>query len=215
MEMKNTTSNEFNEIISKFESNEERGAIYWRAKTIIQNNPEYTVDACLLLLTTWNFAHLSSILKKSRGRSFNYERIKKTTEIFLPIIKKLDKENIKDCNLDLFKEDIEKAYMTLYDNEQIRGIGASKVLMLLNDNLFVAWDNAIIKWYSKGLNRGKKIKQNRDYFSFLKLMQNNFRGITLSEKNQNVCGFKRGLAKAIDEYNFQMAPRQKNKDKLL
>ena len=48
-----------------------------------------------------------------------------------------------------------------------------------------------------------------DYFNFLKLMQDEFKEVSLSEENRLVDNLPRGFGKAIDEYNFQETPRGK------
>jgi len=192
---------EFNKVVSGFESHEGRGIVYWRAKEIIQKNPEYTADAVLLLLSTWNFAHMSSVLKKVHGWNFDYGKIKSDVDKVLPYLKDLEGLDIRTVDLKGIEKKISKIYSPLNKNDNIRSVGATKIMMLLNDDLFVAWDNAIKKW--KGIYRTEP----KDYMDFLRLTQEEFKGIELYEKNQQVSGMKRGFAKAIDEYNFQKAPR--------
>jgi len=200
---------EFNKKISEFEKEEGRGIIFWRAKEIMSKSSEFDTDACLLILTTWNFAHMSSFFKKVRGNKFNYNLIKDSIEQVKPYLKIFGKESIKSADLKKLEENIKKIYELLQKNKQINSVGASKILMLLNDNIFVAWDNAIIKHYSKRLPKGKTLrrKDGESYFRFLQLMQKTFDHIELDEQNIIVNGQNKGWAKAIDEYNFLTVPR--------
>jgi len=200
---------EFNKVISEFETFKERGAIYWRAKEIIKSNPKYTVDAIILLLSTWNVAHFSNVLKGRTLKNgnkweFNYNKIKSDVMKILPIIDEFKELNIKTLNIEDNKEKISEIYEILENNDNIRNVGATKIMMLLNDNVFIAWDGDIKKWYEI------KSDNSEDYIRFLLLMQENFKNINLSENNKKVREFERGIGKAIDEYNFQKVRQNKN-----
>ncbi len=207
--MEAINSKGFNKKISEFERDEGRGIIYWRAKEIISKNKEFDIEAILLLLTTWNFAHMSSVFKKIKGYKFNYNLIRNSIEKVKPLLKVFEGKSLKSLNLKKFEEEIKTVYRILQENEQIKAVGASKVLMLLNDDVFAAWDGAIIDYYSKYQQRGKKFgkKDGDAYYRFLLLMKEKFGQIILNKENEN-----KGFAKAIDEYNFLIVPRKNKKE---
>ena len=182
------TQEQFREKIDEF-NQEPRNSIYDRCKKLIEKG--FKVDGSIYLLSIWNVAWFSNVLK---GGRFSYEGIEKSLKEVKKnlenIQEKGNNKGIKDVDLDKIEEEIKKIYDTLSKNNNIKYVGASKIMMLLNDKLFVAWDTKIQKNYKK------EFKNNKfDYFNFLKLMQKKFCHLKIVNRTY-------GFAKYIDEYNY-------------
>ena len=87
---------------------------------------------------------------------------------------------------------IDKIVKEIYSKfSKIKGVqytGASKVMHLLNRELFVMWDKDIRRTY------GFDNDDAADYFGFLKIMQKKFKDVIWETPDKT-------FAKAIDEYN--------------
>ena len=133
----------------------------------------YKYQAITLLLATWNFAYFRYILT-----SFDLDKFKKELE-------RLEKTDLKffdgqkfeniDLNNEKVRNKIKKIYYVI-SNSGIAPVGATKVMYLLNPNVFVMWDNGIILHYRTKTKKDRKTvgKINNSpegYFNFMRLMQ--------------------------------------------
>jgi len=130
---------------------------------------------------------------------------------------KLQGKSLLDINLD--DKEIEDAIKEAYDSAEVKYIGAtaiSKILHLLNPELFVMWDDDIRKKY-------KVAGSVAGYLEFLKLVKREVEEAIEEEARKRGCGKKeiaericrelpsnklgskyneKTLAKLIDEYNW-------------
>lgn len=186
----------FEKTIEEFQKIEDaRDQLWDRAKILIEKG--FEVEAYILILATWNFARFRYFMKNFDLREF-HEVIKRVN----PIFKKL--ENAQFENTDFTDNIVAKDIKYIYD--QLKQIaeqtGASKIMALKNSNLFVMWDTEIRKIY-KIDNKGKA----DDYIQFLTKMQVYFKDIKWDSKT-------RPFAKAIDEYNYVIADKNREKRKI-
>lgn len=187
---------EFEKTIEEFQKIEDaRDQLWDRAKILIEKG--FEIEAYILILATWNFARFRYFMKNFDLREF-HEVIKRVN----PIFKKL--ENAQFENTDFTDNIVAKDIKYIYD--QLKQIaeqtGASKIMALKNSNLFVMWDTEIRKIY-KIDNKGKA----DDYIQFLTKMQEYFKDIKWDGKT-------RPFAKAIDEYNYVIADKNREKRKI-
>jgi len=112
------------------------------------------------------------------GKSFFYQLIWRRTKNF----------NFQSTNFDEIKEIVEHIYMILSAVKGVEYTGASKVMHLLNRNLFVMWDGYIRDEYEYG-------DTGEDYVDFLKQMQEKFKDIDWDMPDKS-------FTKVIDEYNY-------------
>lgn len=184
---------EFERIIKKFHKIEDaRDQLWDRAKTLIEKG--FEIEAYILILATWNFASFRYVMKDFDLRKFHDIIIK-----INPIFKKLENKQFEKIDFadDFLMADIKFIYTQL--KQIAKQTGASKIMALKNEKLFVMWDTKIRKLYHID-NRGSA----EDYIVFLKKMKNDFAGIKFEGK-------KTSLAKAIDEYNYVITQEnQKN-----
>jgi len=210
------TDNEFFDATLEFDNLEKRSNFYDMAINLITN--KFEIEAYILILATWNFAGFRFFLKK-----FNIFEFKKLLKELDPYFKKLQNEEIRTIDFDLYKADIMIIYNSLSLIEGIKYTGASKLMHLKNRNLFVMWDTYIkgskaLKHYKqleivkKGVWKIKKFGDSaEDFFQFLKDMQELFKNIGFNSD-------KKTFAKAIDEFNYvkitlpvQAMEKKKNK----
>ena len=187
---------EFEETIAEFQKIEDaRDQLWDRAKVLIEKG--FEVEAYILILATWNFARFRYFMKNFDLREFQ-EVINRVN----PIFKKL--ENTQFENTDFAKNIVATDIKYIYD--QLKKIaeqtGASKIMALKNSKLFVMWDTEIRKIY-KIDNKGAA----DDYIQFLIKMQEYFKAIKWIDKTPP-------LAKAIDEYNYVIADRNRGLRKI-
>jgi len=187
---------EFEKTIEEFQKIEDaRDQLWDRAKVLIEKGLE--VEAYILILATWNFARFRYFMKNFDLREFQ-EVIKRVN----PIFKKL--ENTQFESTDFTNSNVVEDIKYIYD--QLKKIaeqtGASKIMALKNSKLFVMWDTEIRKIY-KIDNKGNS----DDYIRFLIKMKQYFKDIKWTGKTAP-------LAKAIDEYNYVIADRNRGVRKI-
>ena len=184
---------DFENTIKKFRIIEDaRGSLWDRVRNLLLKG--YETEAYILILATWNFADFRYFLKNFDLYKFE-NVIKKLTPIFNKVKNKtFEKTDFKNKDL---QKDIKLIYSDL--KKVVRQTGASKIMALKNQNLFVMWDTEIRKMY-KIDNRATP----NDYIEFLGKMKNEFKEIKYRNK-------KIPFAKAIDEYNYVKADERKKK----
>ncbi|MFA4831155.1 MAG: hypothetical protein WC618_03195 [Patescibacteria group bacterium] len=182
---------EFEKTISEFQKIEDaRDQLWDRAKVLIEKG--FEVEAYILILATWNFARFRYFMK-----NFDLREFQAVINRVNPVFKKL--ENTHFENIDFTDNTVVIDIKFIYN--QLKKIaeqtGASKIMALKNSKLFVMWDTEIRKIY-KIDNKGEA----DDYIHFLIKMQKCFENIKWSGKIPP-------LAKAIDEYNYVIADRNR------
>jgi hypothetical protein len=187
---------DFEKTISEFQKIEDaRDQLWDRAKVLIEKG--FEVEAYILILATWNFARFRYFMKKFDLREFQ-EVINQVN----PVFKKLENTHFENINFTdtTVATDIKYIYNKL--KKIAEQTGASKIMALKNSKLFVMWDTEIRKIY-KIDNKGEA----DDYIQFLTKMQKYFEDIKWSGKTPP-------LAKAIDEYNYVIANRNRGARKI-
>jgi len=172
------------ELIEKckiYNSYEGRASFYGQAIEIVE---QYPVQAAIIILATWNVARFRYVVSEPK----NLHDLIDAVHACLPILEKLKGKSFAETNFDEIENEVKQLYSTLSKVKGAEYTGGSKVLHILNRNLFVIWDSYIRKKY------GYNVTAN-DYFRFLKYMQSRFAGIEWTDSNKT-------LAKAIDEYNY-------------
>jgi len=165
----------------QFEELEARSSFYDIAIEVVE---EYPLQASIIILATWNVSRFRFMVSDSR----NLANLVEGMEACAPLFEELKDKTFQNTDFDEAKETIENIYSTLSAVKGVEYTGASKVMHLLNRNLFVMWDANIRDAYGFG-NSGK------DYVNFLKEMQAEFKSIPWDVPGKT-------LAKAIDEFNY-------------
>lgn len=183
------TQAEFDATIADFDALEPtRSPLYGMGLKLLDVG--YEIEAYLLILATWNFANFRYILT-----TFDLSAFRQSIETTAPIFQRLKQHIFQKANLDVLTEDIKAVY------SQFKGLvgqtGAAKLLHFKHPALFIMWDTDIRKRF-KIPNKSSP----DDYIAFLKKMKSEFGHITWTRQD-------RTLAKAIDEYNFVVAHRNK------
>lgn len=182
---------EFEKTISEFQKIEDaRDQLWDRAKVLIEKG--FEVEAYILILATWNFARFRYFMKNFDLREFQ-EVINQVNLVF----KKLENTHFENIDFtdDTVVIDIKFIYNEL--KKIAEQTGASKIMALKNSKLIVMRDTEIRRIY-KIDNKGEA----DDYIKFLIEMQKCFKDIRWSSKTKP-------FAKAIDEYNYVIADRNR------
>lgn len=200
MNLKKISEEFFLESIKKFDLLEKRTNYFTLAKNLIENN--YFIEGHLLVLTTWNFARFRYV-----NKTFDIEAYRNNIISLEKDFNKLKDSDIIIINLNQFKANISNIYNTLSEIKGVEFTGATKIMHLINPNLFVIWDNYIrcgkpkIKYMKLKLfkeyyyNFIKYGNSSDGYIRFLQEMQNNF-------KHLKPKLLAKPMAKAIDEFNY-------------
>jgi len=171
-----------NEKLLKFSKKELRWDFYPMFLRLKKNG--FIIEACLLMLSTWNFAGFRFAMKE-----FNLDHFIKTMREVELLLKEVKTKSFKTINFDIYKTNIQKAFTKLASIKGIQKTGTSKLMHLIVPKVFVMWDTYIRNYYS--FKKGDA----DDYINFLKLMQSEF------PKVKSYQG--RTVAKLIDEHNYK------------
>jgi len=145
---------------------------------------DFTIEACLLMLSTWNFACFRFAMKE-----FNLDHFIQTMKEVELLLKEVKIKSFNTINFDIYKTNIKKSFTKLANIKGIQKTGTSKLMHLIAPKVFVMWDTYIRDYY--GFKKGDA----DDYINFLKLMQSEF------PKAKSYQG--RTVAKLIDEHNYR------------
>ena len=145
---------------------------------------EFPLQASIIILAVWNTGRFRFMASDSQ----NLIDLQKAIEESKPLFESVKGKDFRTVKFDEIEHTVKRIYSMLSKVLGVEYTGASKVMHLLNRNLFVMWDRDTREEY------GYYIADENDYFDFQKKMQEKFGGIEWSMPNKT-------LAKAIDEYN--------------
>jgi hypothetical protein len=187
------TQADFEATIADFDNLEPtRSQLYGRGLDLLAAG--YEVEAYLLILATWNFANFRYILK-----GFDLGAFSKTIKDTAPIFQRLKQSTFQTADFDALAKDIKDVYSKF--KARVGQTGAVKLLHFKHPGLLIMWDTDIRRRF--------KIRNEStpdDFIRFLKAMRSEFGHIEWTRQD-------RTLAKAIDEYNFVVAHRNKKRKK--
>jgi hypothetical protein len=166
--------------------NEPKASYYDIALEIVD---AYPIQASIIILATWN----SGRFRYMQSDTQNLLELQKAIKECEPLFGKVKEENFKTVKFDEIGDTVKRIYSTFSKVKGVEYTGASKVMHLLNRELFVMWDDPIRNNLGYG-------NTDEDYLNFLKDMQDKF-------KNTKWTMPKKTLAKAIDEYNEVTIPK--------
>lgn len=166
----------------EFKNEEGRASYYDVALEIVDDHP---LHASLIILAVWNMNRFRFMANDTN----NLVDLKNAIEEFKPLFEQFRGKNFKTVNFDEIRDKVELIYFKFSQINGVEYTGTSKVMHLLNRDLFVMWDREIREEY------GFDVADGNGYFNFLKLMQEKFKGVEWDVLPN------RTLAKAIDEYN--------------
>jgi hypothetical protein len=181
-----------------FRREEGRASFYDVALEIVDDHP---LQASIVLLAVWNISRFRFMASDSE----NLVHLKKAMNECEPLFKKLEGETFRKANFDDIGDTVKQIYTILSKVKGVEYTGTSKVMHLLNRELFVMWDTDIRKEYGVSTD-------STDYLDFQKKMQEKFKDTKWDMPNKS-------FAKAIDEYNQvtitipKMAERKKRKQR--
>lgn len=169
------------EMCKEFRKIEGRASFYDIAIEIVDSHP---LQAVIIILATWNVGRFRFMVSNPQ----NLIDLKNALEKYKPLFKKVKSGDFQTVNFDKIGKTVKQIYSLLSKVKGVEYTGASKIMHLLNPNLFVMRDNGIRKKYKVEVNP-------KDFLEFQKLMQKLFGNIKWDEPTK-------ALPKAIDEYNY-------------
>jgi len=182
-------------VCEEFRKVEGPASFYDVALEIVDAHP---LQASIIILAVWNTGRFRFIASDTQ----NLLDLQKAIEESKPLFEKVRGKDFKAVNFDEIGDAVKQIYSILSKVKGVEYTGASKVMHLLNKELFVMWDTDIRDEYGYDVT-------GEDYFKFLKEMQEKFKGVAWSISD-------RTFAKAIDEYNqvtITFPKRRKEKQK--
>jgi len=174
-------SEELREACEEFKKEEGRASFYDLALEIVDDHP---LQASVIILAVWNMNRFRFMASDTR----NLVNLRKAIKDCKPLFEKMKGMHFRTVKFDYIKDSVEAIYSKLSSVYGVEYTGASKVMHLLNRDLFVMWDTDTRDEY------GFSDASSADYVSFLKLMQDKFKNIEWSVPNKT-------FAKAVDEWN--------------
>lgn len=165
----------------EFEQNGGRANFYDVAIEIVDKHP---LQASIIILAVWNFNRFRFFSSDSK----NLAKLREALDNCWSLFEKTEDEDIKTINFDMHKDTIKKIYDSFSKVRGVEYTGASKVMHLMNRNLFVMWDRSIRDKLNYGSSAG-------EYLRFLRDMQKEIKNVGWDKTTKT-------LAKAIDEYNY-------------
>ncbi len=196
-----------------FLQEEPRDVVYKYAVRLARSDDrDEKLDGILLLLTSWNAAYykynpisldeliskIGDLLDKTSGE-----------------LNELHDKKLEDLNPDDFKK-VESLFYRFWKNDAVGCTGASKLLHILEPQLFVMWDNDIKKNYHRDFPNYRhkwnhRCGNEKCYTMFLKQMRECSRNLIKEKSKGEICKecsnklFEVDLPKAIDQYNYANA----------
>lgn len=144
----------------------------------------YPLQASIIILAVWNVGRFRFYASDSQ----TLIDLRNAIEKCKPLFDRLKRKGFKTVDFDEIQSIVKEIYATLSEVEIVKYTGASKIMHLLNRDLFVMWDKDTREEY------GYHIADENDYLNFLKAMQEKFENVEWNMPNKT-------FAKAIDEYN--------------
>ena len=167
----------------KYPTIEGRARFYDVAVKIVDAHP---LQASIILLAVWNMNRFRFMASDGR----NLVNLQKALEECKPLFERVKGKDFRNVDFDEIEDAVKQIYSTLSKVKGVEYTGASKVMHLLNRDLFLMWDSDMREEYCY-----KNKRDENGYFDYLKQVQNKVRNIEWNMSNKT-------LPKAIDEFNF-------------
>lgn len=165
----------------EYKRHEGRASYYDVAVEIVDT---YPLQASIIILAVWNVGRFRFYASDSQ----TLIDLRNAIEKCKPLFDRLERKDFKTIDFDEVQDIVKEVYATLSEVEVVKYTGASKIMHLLNRDLFIMWDKDTREEY------GYYIADENDYLNFLKAMQEKFENVEWNMPNKT-------FAKAIDEYN--------------
>lgn len=217
------TSSILKEASNKFDEIEIRGSYYPLFLKLIDH--DFKTEAYLLIMATWNTSSF-------RYAKFELTKFTKTLDeinkLYNDFFNEIENERFKTIEFNDYEEEIIDIFERLKNIPGVYYTGTSKIMHLMNRNVFVMWDRYISGNITHAKERYKKLEivQRNErifkkyencgegYLQFLNDMKDLFRPVDFQHPTKT-------FAKMIDEYNYvnitipiqDMERREKNEKK--
>jgi hypothetical protein len=161
-----------------------RNRVYFWCLELIEEGK--IIQAIILMLATWNFAHFRYHMKDFRIREFEDT----INDCDFSYFRDLRFEQIDFNNAEI-RQKIQSIYDTLSEYDGVSHVGSTKIMHIICPNMFVMWDTKIRRHY-------KCEKSSNEYLRFLIEMQNKYNNNEFEGLDDDVT-----IPRAIDLYNME------------
>jgi len=153
----------------------------------------YPLQASIIILAVWNIARFRVLKNEEYGKML--DDLKNAIGEGKSKFESLRGKDFRTFNFNEIEAPMKEAYSKLSEIKGVKHTGASKVMHLLNRDLFLMWDSAMRKEYGRKFH-GHTYKPAADsYIDYHKKMQEKVKNIKWNRSDKT-------LPKAIDEFNF-------------
>ncbi len=159
--MKIIKDKDIDKAIVHYNTYERRATFFDLSRKLIEK--ELNIAGYILLLAIWNFASFRYVTKTFDLSGF--EKTMKNLEIYFKVFKK---RNIDSISYKLFTNEITIIFNNLSNIQGIGYTGASKLMHLINPNVFIMWDS-----YIRGEKSGRFYENCTSYYRKKKDEKNN------------------------------------------
>jgi len=146
----------------------------------------YPLQASIIILAVWNMNRFRFTVNDAKNLIDLRRAIKKV----IPKFENLQEKEFRTAKFGEIGGTVKEIYSTLSKVKGVEHTGASKVMHLLNRNLFLIWDSYMRKEYGY-----HKYSNEDGYLHYLIKMQDKVRNVEWDRCDKT-------LPKAIDEFNF-------------
>jgi len=202
-----------NKAVAEFQTREGRAKFFLMAEHLIAEG--FEVEACILLLATWNTARFRIVVTR-----FDVDEFRRTLIQLGKHFGALRKQSIESIDLSKYGARIKTIFGALSKIKGVEFTGATKVMHLKNPKLFIMWDTYIRGAATKRYYDQLPIAQSgewshvkygtsaEEYLRFVEDVKGRFGHL-------NPPSDTKSLAKAIDEFNYVniTLPIQEMKDR--
>lgn len=226
----------YKELVEKIKQNEEE---YWFAEFVyfkaleqledVRRDvgklklKEHVLDVIRIFLLQWG--QMARAIEREKSPT-DWDKLTKNIRSQKNAFQGLVGKDLLNINFDEVAGDIECIYNKLAEVRNIGATATSKILHLLNPDVFVMWDGEIIRTYRK---KYDKVRANaKGYVEFLKAVQREVKEAIEEEAKRSgksekqiveeICTnlpskklgpeySRKSLAKLVDEYNWMLAHR--------
>jgi len=210
----------FLEYCKKFHEYEPRDIAYVVSRSIVSrdpNNMSFKLAGAKIIIISWNAAKFLRLSREVKAGLENdiLDAYEKSEERLRELEgKRLELLDLADGGV---RDDIKYVFSEFSSKKSIGFTGASKILHIINPNVFMMWDASIRNAYHKLHDKGHKSDHPECYLEFLKQTQDIVRALLSKRTEEDLWNdhltfldksfieafsFKENVLKMLDECNY-------------
>jgi len=153
----------------------------------------YPLQASIIILATWNTGRFRYLMANNAQNLASLRTVIKECK---SLFEKVKNKEFQTTNFDEIGDCVKRIYLKLSKVNGVEYTGASKIMHLLNPQLFLIWDTAMRKHY------GYYHANGNEYLKYHKRVQKDVQSVKWHSHAKT-------LLKAIDEYHYITITRKR------